>query len=93
MNYLSCLFEEDIELQDSLDDLQTNDNSEDIIIGATEDRYGEKENNEIHLFTDNPISQINDDGLTPEEENELNVALLNGDITNFDDEPDDDNLI
>lgn len=89
MERLNCMFEEDIEMQDSLDDLQTlADDSEDIIIGAMEDR-GDPHDNGVHLFTNNPIEQVNDDGLTEEEEHEINMMILNSDDDFFDDEDDD----
>lgn len=78
MGRLDSLFEEDIQMQDALEDLDNlTDNSDDIILGAIEDRAVEKEASEVHLFT-NESSKVNDDGLTEEEEREVQMALLNG---------------
>ena len=79
MKILNMLFEEDIAMQDAIDDIEDfADDSTDIIIGAIEDRYTAKKDSETHLFTDD--DEVNEDGLTAEEENEINVAILNGDI-------------
>ena len=76
---LDSLFEEDVQMQDALEDLGTlTDNSEDIILGAIEDRAATKESTETHLFT-NESADVNEDGLTPDEEREIDMALLNGD--------------
>lgn len=76
---LDSLFEEDVQMQDALEDLGTlTDNSEDIILGAIEDRAVAKESTETHLFT-NESADVNEDGLTPDEEREIDMALLNGD--------------
>lgn len=79
MSGLDNLFEEDIQMLDALEDIDNlTDNSEDIILGAIEDRANAKAASEVHLFT-NESSDVNDDGLTEEEEREVQMALLNGD--------------
>jgi len=81
MSRLDTIFEEDIEMQDALDSIETLvDNSEDIIIGSIENRYNALEEGKVHLFTNEDADmELNDDGLTPEEENEVNAALLDND--------------
>ena len=75
---LDSLFEEDVQMQDALEDLGSfTDNSDDIILGVIEDRAVAKESAEVHLFT-NESSEVNEDGLTEEEEREIAMALLNG---------------
>ena len=75
---LDSLFEEDVQMQDALEDLGSfTDNSDDIILGVIEDRAVAKESTEVHLFT-NASSEVNEDGLTEEEEREIAMALLNG---------------
>ena len=75
---LDSLFEEDVQMQDALEDLGSfTDNSDDIILGVIEDRAVAKESTEVHLFT-NESSEVNEDGLTEEEEREIAMALLNG---------------
>lgn len=79
MKILNMLFEEDIAMADAIDDIEDfADDSTDIIIGAIEDRYAAKKETETHLFEDE--DEVNEDGLTAEEENEINVAILNGEI-------------
>jgi len=76
MSILNMLFEEDIEMQDAIEDIaELNDNSEDIIIGSIEDRFSK--DGEVHLFAGE--ENLDDDGLTDEEEHAANVALLNMD--------------
>lgn len=77
---LDSLFEEDVQMQDALEDIgNLTDNSEDIILGIIEDRANDKESAETHLFTNESSEQeTNEDGLTPEEEREVAMALLNG---------------
>ena len=84
---LDSLFEEDVQMQDALEDLGSfTDNSDDIILGVIEDRAVAKESIEVHLFT-NGTSEVNEDGLTEEEEREIAMALLNGeDDTGLDEE-------
>lgn len=75
---LDSLFEEDVQMQDALEDLGSfTDNSDDIILGVIEDRAVAKESTEVHLFA-NESSEVNEDGLTEEEEREIAMALLNG---------------
>ena len=75
---LDSLFEEDVQMQDALEDLGSfTDNSDDIIFGVIEDRAVAKESTEVHLFT-NESSEVNEDGLTEEEEREIAMALLTG---------------
>lgn len=95
MSRLSKIFEEDIENQDALEDITdlfTDD--EDIIIGAMEDRYDAMKESEIHLFTNEASSPIDKDGLTPEEHEAINAALLANldasDIAMLDDDGEDD---
>lgn len=77
---LDSLFEEDVQMQDALEDIgNLTDNSEDIILGIIEDRANDKESVETHLFTnESSEEETNEDGLTPEEEREVAMALLNG---------------
>lgn len=81
---LDSLFEEDIQMQDALEDIATNDSSEDIILGAIEDRANKNDNLTAHLFT-NESEEVNEDGLTEEEEREIAMEILNGE-DEFDDE-------
>lgn len=88
---LDSLFEEDIQMQDALEDLGSiTDDSEDIILGVIEDQAKNRENSETHLFTNEP-EDVNEDGLTEDEEREINMALLNADDDDLD--LDDDDLI
>lgn len=84
---LSRLFEEDIEIQDAIEDMVELDDTEDIIIGAIEDRNSEK--GDLHDLFSNPEDGINDDGLTEEEEHQANVMLLTDDNLTDDDITDD----
>ena len=87
---LDSLFEEDVQMQDALEDLGSfTDNSDDIILGVIEDRAVAKESTEVNLFT-NESSEVNEDGLTEEEEREIAMALLNGED---DDRLDEEDLI
>ena len=87
---LDMLFEEDIEAQDALDDLiDFTDDSEDIILGAINDRISAKEESENHIFANE--EPVNADGLTDAEERDLNLELLNSD-ENIDDLIDDDDM-
>ena len=53
---LTSIFEEDMYMQDTIDDLDgMTDDSDDIIIGAIEHRYND---NKDHLFTEKPEDQI-----------------------------------
>lgn len=81
MNRLDAIFEEDIEMQDALENIDSlMDNSEDIIIGSIEQRYNEIEESKVHLFTNEATDvEVNDDGLTPDEEAEVQAALLDSD--------------
>ena len=72
MNALVALFEEDIEMQDSIEDIGDLDNTEDLIIRSMEDRSSEEDS--VGLF-DNE-EQVNDDGLTADEENEANALMM-----------------
>ena len=81
---LDSLFEEDIQMQDALEDIATNDSSEDIILGVIEDRANENDKMTEHLFT-NESEEANEDGLTEEEEREIAMEILNGE-DDFDDE-------
>ena len=88
---LDSLFEEDIQMQDALEDLGSiTDDSEDIILGVIEDQAKNRENSETHLFANEP-EDVNEDGLTEDEEREINMALMNGDDDDLD--LDDDDLI
>ena len=49
MKSLNALFEEDIEMQDAIEDIDSLDDTDDMIIGVIEDRY--KDEN-AHLFTE-----------------------------------------
>lgn len=50
MKSLNALFEEDIEMQDAIEDIDDLiDDTDDIIIGVTEDRYKDES---AHLFTE-----------------------------------------
>lgn len=74
---LDSLFEEDIQMQDALEDIELlTDRSEDIILGVIDDRADAIESANPHLFT-NEASEVNADGLTAEEERQVNMALLN----------------
>ena len=74
---LDSLFEEDIQMQDALEDIELlTDRSEDIILGAIDDRADAIESDNPHLFT-NEASELNADGLTEEEERQISMALLN----------------
>lgn len=91
MNLLTMIFEEDIAMQDAVDDIEDfADDSSDIILGTIEDRYNEKRDSETHLFEKEP--EVNEDGLTDEEETELNVALLNTDDVDLEDLVDDEDI-
>ena len=53
MKSLNTLFEEDVEMQDAIEDIDSLiDDTDDIIIGAIEDRYKDEA---AHLFTDDSI--------------------------------------
>ena len=74
---LDSLFEEDIQMQDALEDIELlTDRSEDIILGAIDDRADAIESDNPHLST-NEASELNADGLTEEEERQISMALLN----------------
>ena len=89
MGRLDSLFAEDVQMQDALEDLgNITDNSEDIVLSVIEDRANSKEANELHLFSDEP--EVNEDGLTADEEREVQMALLNADDEDLDLDDDDD---
>lgn len=72
MSRINSLFEEDIEMMDALEDKDLNDNSEAIILQAMESRvYPDSE--KMHLFENETVDE---DGLTPEEEREFMIAML-----------------
>jgi len=55
MNRLSTLFEEDIEMQDMIENLDgISDDSEELIIKVTEDRYN---NERPHLFVNDVVDE------------------------------------
>lgn len=82
MSRINSLFEEDIEMMDALEDKDLNDNSEAIILQAMESRaYPDSE--KIHLFEN---ETVNEDGLTPEEEREFMIAMLDDDDDTLTDE-------
>lgn len=85
MSLLSALFEEDIEMQDAIEDIEDfADDSQDIILGAMEDRYNKLKEDEVHVLDDEEDLEVNDDGLTAEEETQVNMMMLNGlDDENF----------
>lgn len=84
MSRLNCIFEEDIEMQDALGDMEDlTDNSEEIILQAMESRI--YPNKREHLF-ENEV--VNDDGLTEEEEREYMISLLDSEEPISDDEID-----
>lgn len=75
MSRLNSIFEEDIEMQDALGDMEDlTDNSEEIILQAMESRVDP--NARKHLF-ENEV--LNDDGLTADEEREYMMSLLDND--------------
>ena len=55
MKSLNALFEEDIEMQDAIEDIDgLIDDTDDIIIGVIEDRYKDES---AHLFSENIIRE------------------------------------
>lgn len=80
MSRLTSLFEEDIEMQDALEDLETlTDDSEDILLLGIEENYNAIKANEVHLFANEAM--VNKDGLTPEEEAQIAAAFLDDEIS------------
>ena len=93
MSRLNSLFEEDIAMQDALDDADMVSDSEDIVLGIIDSRYNALKDSETHLFDDEKEEKYNEDGLTDEEENQINMALLDKDEDDlFDDIDEDDDL-
>jgi len=92
MSRLNSLFEEDIAMQDALADADMVSDSEDIVLGIIDSRYNALKDSETHLF-DEKEEKYNEDGLTDEEENQINMALLDRDEDDlFDDIDEDDDL-
>ena len=90
---LDSLFEEDIQMQDAVEDIELlTDRSEDIILGAIDDRADAIESDNPHLFT-NEASELNADGLTEEEERQVAMALLNKEDDFMLDDDDDEDFI
>ena len=77
MDRLTSLFEDDIEMQDELESVigDIAGESEEMIAGVIEDRISPSED-KIHLF-ENSQEDVNDDGLTADEEREIAIALMN----------------
>ena len=77
MDRLTSLFEDDIGMQDELEfaigDIAGE--SEEMITGVIEDRISPSED-KIHLF-ESSQEDVNDDGLTEDEEREIAMALMN----------------
>lgn len=101
MSVLDSFFAEDVEMQDDLEEVCTcADNSDEIILNAINDRAAMNESTKLHLFTNESCDDddlgLDDDGLTEEEEAEVQLALLNGDedydddYSDLDDDEDDD---
>ena len=90
---LDSLFEEDIQMQDALEDNELlADRSEDIILGAIDDRADAVESDNPHLFT-NEASELNADGHTEEEERQVGMDLLNKEDDFMLDDDDDEDFI
>ena len=77
MDRLTSLFEDDIarqhELESAIGDIAGE--SEEMIAGVIEDRISPSED-KIHLF-ESSQEDVNDDGLTADEEREIAIALMN----------------
>lgn len=73
---LDALFEEDVQMQDAIEDISDMDDGNDVVLSVIYDRAKDSEKNDLHLFT-NEDEPVNDDGLTDEEELEVQMALLN----------------
>ena len=87
---LTSLFEEDLQLQDELDEMfgDMAGENEEILICAMEDRVL-PEDEKVHLFTEQK-EEVNDDGLTEDEEREIAVALMGKPDSEIEDLLDDD---
>ena len=82
MSRINSLFEEDIEMMDALEDKDLNDNSEAIILQDMESReYPDSE--KMHLFENETVDE---DGLTPEEEREFMIAMIDDEDDTLTDE-------
>lgn len=58
MKSLDTLFEEDIEMQDAIEDMDSLvSDDEDILIGVIEDRF-KTESTEVHLFTNEDYNSL-----------------------------------
>ena len=80
-------------MQDALEDIELlTDRSEDIILGAIDDRADAIESDNPHLFT-NEASELNADGFTEEEERQISMALLNKEDDFLLDDDDDEDFI
>ena len=77
MYRISALFEEDLEIQDALDDIDIIDDGDDLLITAMEERYQQKIEEDPPLFEN---VTVNKDGFTAEEERMLNIDRLNGEL-------------
>lgn len=75
MYRISALFEEDLEMQDELENLDgLTDDTDDIIIATIDERYPLE--CKSHLF-ENEVPIVNEEGFTEDEETAINIAILN----------------
>lgn len=75
---LSMIFEEDLFMQDNIDNfVGIIDESDDLIVSIIEDRAQDKSLNKKYLFPDMQYESVNKDGLTKDEESQIQVANLN----------------
>ena len=71
MKSLNTLFEEDIEMQDAIEDMDSlAGDDEDILIGVIEDRF-KTESSDVHLFTNEDYNLLREEMQLSEDIEEL----------------------
>ena len=71
MKSLNTLFEEDIEMQDAIEDMDSlAGDDEDILIGVIEDRF-KTESSDVHLFTNEDYNILREEMQLSEDVEEL----------------------
>ena len=71
MKSLNTLFEEDIEMQDAIEDMDSlAGDDEDILIGVIEDRF-KTESSDVHLFTNEDYNLLREEMQLNEDVEEL----------------------
>ncbi len=71
MKSLDTLFEEDIEMQDAIEDMDSLvSDDEDILIGVIEDRF-KTESSKVHLFTNEDYNSLKEEMQLAEDVEEL----------------------